>query len=90
MRKPNPRASVNPRPVQLDLGLGCSLSGELHCNNLGTAFEERPSERAIAGADIKDKVARANPGIFNDLCSPAANEVMPPPPCPFRGHDAPW
>jgi hypothetical protein len=70
--------------------IGSSLSVELDSNNLGTAFEEWPSERAISGADIEDKITRANPGICNYLCSPTATEVMPPPPCPFRGHDAPF
>jgi hypothetical protein len=70
--------------------VGCSLRVELNCNNLGTAFEERPGERAIAGADIEYEITRSNSGICNDLCSPAATEVMPPPTCPVRGHDAPW
>jgi hypothetical protein len=69
--------------------VGSSLSVEFHSNNVGPAFDQRPSERAVTGADIEDKITRANPGIFNNLCSPAATEVMPPPPCPFPGHDAP-
>jgi hypothetical protein len=66
-----------------------SLSVEFDSNNFGAAFEERSSERATAGADIEDKFTRSNSGIRNYLCSPAATEVMPPPPCLFRGHDAP-
>jgi hypothetical protein len=62
---------------------------ELDSNNSGAALQERPSQRTVARADIEDEITRANPGIRNDLCSPTATEVMPPPPCPFRGHDAP-
>jgi hypothetical protein len=68
----------------------CPLSVELYGDDAGATFEERPDERAITGADIEDKITRSNPGIGNDLCSPAAIEVMPPPPCPLRRHDAPW
>jgi len=68
---------------------GCSLSMELNCNYVGAAFEERTGERTIAGADVEYEITRANSGICNDSFRPAATEVVPPPTCPFRGHDAP-
>ncbi len=42
------------------LRVAARLSVELHCNDLGTAFEERPGERAIAGADIEYEITPAN------------------------------
>jgi len=68
---------------------GGPLSVELNRNNSGAAFEEWPGERAIAGANVEYEITRADSGICNDLRGPAATEVVPPPTCPFRGHDAP-
>ena len=42
------------------LRVAARLSVELHCNDLGTAFEDRPGERAIAGADIEYEIIPAN------------------------------
>ena len=63
---------------------GCPLFVELNRNDSGPTFEERPGQRSIAGADIDDQITRADSGIGNDFCSPAATEVMPSPTCPFR------
>jgi len=75
-------------------GESCSQVGrspgmELDGDDVGTAVEERFSESAGAGTNVNDKIARTDPGICDDLPRPAATEVMPPPTCPFRGHDAP-
>jgi len=69
--------------------VGCSLSVELYGNDVGATVEQRFSESAGAGADVNDKIARTDPGISDDLRRPAPTELMPPPTCPFRGHDAP-
>ena len=69
--------------------VGGPLGVELNGDDLGAAFEEGPGERSVSGADIEHEVTRMYPGVGNDLCSPAATEVMPPPTCPFPGHDAP-
>ncbi len=62
---------------------------ELNGNYLGAAFEERRCERSVSSTDIEHEITWVNPGIHDNLCSPAATEVMPPPTCPFLGHDAP-
>ncbi len=62
---------------------------ELNGDDVGTTGEQRFSEGTAAGTDVNDHIARTDPSISNDLLRPEAIEVMPPPTCPFRGHDAP-
>ena len=66
------------------------MAVELEGHHSGTAGHQGPSQRSGPRADIDDQVAVADAGGRDDLLSPPAIELVPPPPRGRgRGHDGP-
>ena len=69
--------------------LGGAPRVELDRDDMSATGDEGFGERASARPDVEHEIVRADPSIHDKYCSPSTTELMPPPPCPSRGHDAP-
>ena len=69
--------------------LGGAPRVELDRDDMSATGDEEFGKRAGARPDVEHEIARADPSIRDKYCSPSTTELMPPPPCPSRGHDAP-
>jgi hypothetical protein len=72
-------------PAQVRGAARMGLDGD----DAGAGLEQRPGERAPAGADVQDEVAGTDAGVSDEPVGPARVELVPSPPR-WRGHgDAP-
>jgi len=66
---------------------------QLDGNDAGALLNQVRDQRALAGADVEDKIARPDPGLSHDPRGPFVNERVPAPrrarPPGAGGHDGP-